>query len=47
MYHIAICDDDKIFIAYIKNIINQVMGNKSEYLWVDVKSGLKLSKMGH
>lgn len=30
MYHIAICDDDKIFIAYIKNIINQVMGNKSD-----------------
>lgn len=29
MYHIAICDDDKVFISYIKNIINQVMGNKS------------------
>lgn len=27
MYHVAICDDDKVFISYIKNIIDQVMEN--------------------
>lgn len=28
MYHIAICDDDKRFISYIKKVINQAKGNK-------------------
>lgn len=28
MYHIAICDDDKVFISYIKKILNQAKGNK-------------------
>ncbi len=27
MYHIAICDDDKLFIAYMKQIIHQARGN--------------------
>lgn len=26
MYHVAICDDDKVFISYIKNIIYQAKG---------------------
>ena len=28
MYHVAICDDDKVFISYIKKILNQAKGNK-------------------
>lgn len=28
MYHVAICDDDKEFISYIKNIISQAIENK-------------------
>ncbi|MBS4933456.1 MAG: response regulator transcription factor [Clostridiales bacterium] len=27
MYHIAICDDDKVFISYIKKILNYAKGN--------------------
>ena len=27
MYHVAICDDDNVFISYIKNIISQVIGD--------------------
>lgn len=28
MYNVAICDDDNVFISYIKNIINRAKGNK-------------------
>lgn len=28
MYHVAICDDDKVFISYIKKVLNQAKGNK-------------------
>lgn len=27
MYHVAICDDDKVFISYIKKILNQAKDN--------------------
>ena len=27
MYHVAICDDDKVFISYIKKILSQAKGN--------------------
>lgn len=30
MYHVAICDDDKIFVSYIKNIIKKA--NRNKYL---------------
>lgn len=29
MYHIAICDDDKVFISYMENIIIQALGSRS------------------
>ncbi len=30
MYHVAICDDDKVFISYIRKILNQAKG-KNQY----------------
>ncbi|MGC4020274.1 MAG: LytTR family DNA-binding domain-containing protein [Muricomes sp.] len=32
MYHVAICDDDKVFISYIKKILNQSKGDKQYQL---------------
>lgn len=26
MYHVAICDDDKVFISYIRKILSQAKG---------------------
>ncbi|MDD6057091.1 MAG: LytTR family DNA-binding domain-containing protein [Clostridiales bacterium] len=28
MYHVAICDDDKVFVSYIKKILNQARENR-------------------
>lgn len=32
MYHVAVCDDDKVFISYIKKILNQAKGDKQYQL---------------
>lgn len=40
MYHIAICDDNKEFIAYIKRIIKEANGNElNEFEFYDYTSG--------
>ena len=30
MCHVAICDDDKVFISYIKKVLSQARGNKKD-----------------
>lgn len=42
MYHIAICDDDKRFITYIKSIIKQVKNNMQEIKIYEYTSGEEL-----
>ncbi len=40
MFHIAICDDDRNFIAYLKRVIKKAKGNeKYEYKVYEYISG--------
>lgn len=40
MHHVAICDDDNVFISYIKNIISKAKGNENwRYVFFEFTSG--------
>ena len=43
MYHVAICDDDKVFISYIRKILNQARGtNQYQFKIYEFYSGEEL-----
>lgn len=43
MYHVAICDDDEVFISYIKKILNQVnAANQYQFKFYEFYSGEEL-----